>query len=92
MQTPCWHPCVQRGNPPAWVCRQQAARDYCNDKLLGQSLRQWQLSARWSRDSGWKEDLAFRHCSETMLITAMDSWRLVSNATLSGYTTVSTSQ
>lgn len=68
------------GNPSAWVCRQQAARDYCNDKLLRQSLRQWQLSARWSRDSGWKEDLAFRHCSETMLIKAVDSWRLVSNA------------
>ena len=66
------------------ACRKQAARDYCNDKLLRQSLRQWELSAKWSRDSGWKEDLAFHHCSETLLIKAMDSWRLVSTGTLSG--------
>ena len=83
---------IIHGCKPKDVCRKQAAQDYYNGKLLRQSLRQWQLSAKWSRDSGWKEDLAFHHCSETLLIKAMDSWRLVSTGLPSGHTTVNKAQ
>ena len=74
----------------AGLCRKQAARDFYSNNLRRHSLRQWQLCARWSRDSGWKEDLAFHHCSETILIKAMDSWRLVRTPSLflSGYFTI----
>jgi len=58
-------------------CRKQAASDFYNDKLLSQTLQQWQLCARWSRDSGWKEDLAFGHRAETLLLKCMEGWHLV---------------
>jgi len=58
-------------------CRKQAARDFYNDKLLSQTMQQWQLCARWSRDSGWKEDLAFGHRAETLLLKCMEGWHLV---------------
>ena len=67
------------------TCRKQAAIDYYNDKLRRQSLGQWQLCAKWSRDSGWKEDLAFHHWSDTMLNKALDSWHLVSTTSPSWY-------
>ena len=50
------------------------------------------LSAKWNRDSGWKEDLAFHHCSETLLLKAMDSWHLVSTGILPGRITVVSTQ
>ncbi|KAL0042856.1 hypothetical protein WJX79_001653 [Trebouxia sp. C0005] len=56
--------------------RKQAASDYYNDKLLSQSVHQWQQCARWSRDSGWKEDLAFGHRAETLLLKCMEGWHL----------------
>ena len=61
----------------AMLCRKQAACDYHSDKLLRHSLLHWQLCAKWGKDSGWKEDLAFDHWSETMLVKAVDSWQLV---------------
>ena len=58
-------------------CRKQAASDFYKDKLLSQSLQQWQQCARWSRDSGWKEDLAFGHRAETLVLKCMEGWHLV---------------
>ncbi len=63
-------------------CRKQAASDFYSDKLLSQSLHQWQQCARWSRDSGWKEDLAFGHRAETLLLKCMEGWHLVRDCCL----------
>ena len=66
-------------SPFCECCRKQAASDFYNDKLLSQSLHQWQQCTRWSRDSGWKEDLAFGHRAETLLLKCMEGWHLVRN-------------
>ena len=76
---PLGPPCLPGELPSAscLACRKQAADDFYNDKLLHQSMSHWRLCAKWGRDSGWKEDMAFDHWSETMLLKAMQSWQMV---------------
>lgn len=42
-------------------------------------MQQWQLSTRWSKDVGWKEDLAFEHRSSILLLKSLAGWDLVSS-------------
>ncbi|DBA76407.1 hypothetical protein WJX77_011009 [Trebouxia sp. C0004] len=81
MNATCRWRCLQAWRAAADIrqkkrIRKQAASDSYNDKLLSQSLHQWQQCARWSRDSGWKEDLAFGHRAETLLLKCMEGWHL----------------
>ena len=57
--------------------RKQAADDYYGDRLLQHSLRQWQLCTKWSRDTGWKEELAFDHRAGGLLLKSMQGWHMV---------------
>lgn len=60
-------------------CRKQIAQEFWQGRLLRQSLQQWRLSTRWSKDVGWKEDLAFQHRCTTLLTKSVDAWDVVSH-------------
>lgn len=46
-------------------------------RVLHRNLQQWRLSTKWSKDVGWKEDLAFDHRCSSLLLKSMDGWDLV---------------
>lgn len=53
------------------------ASEFQQHRLLSRSLHQWQLSTRWSKDVGWKEDLAFEHRCSSLLLKCMAGWDMV---------------
>ena len=57
--------------------RKQVALGFHLQRLLRRHIQQWQLSSKWSRDVGWKEDLAFDHHCGTLLLKCMAGWNLV---------------
>ena len=61
--------------------RKQVALEFHHRRLLRRHIQQWQLSSKWSRDVGWKEDLAFHHHCGTLLLKCMAGWNLVRSLT-----------
>ena len=57
--------------------RKQVAVEFHHRRLMSRHIQQWQLSTKWSKDVGWKEDLAFNHHCGTLLLKCMAGWNLV---------------